>query len=225
MDVIMIRFLDIVFSILALLCLAPVLLLSIIVLRFTGEGEVFYVQPRVGKGGRHFGLLKFATMIKNSANLGSGTVTAKNDSRILPLGHFFRATKINELPQLFNILYGHMSVIGPRPLPDRCFNAFPLDAQREIIKVRPGLSGIASIVFRDEGRLLEGAEDSVKLHDEVLAPYKAALETWYIEKRTLGSYFFLILLTAWVVVFPKSKIIWKVYGDLPQPPAALKGRI
>jgi len=221
----MTRVLDILLAGLALLLLSPLLLISIVVLRFTGEGEVFYVQQRVGKDGRRFGLLKFVTMVKNSPNMATGTVTLKNDPRILPVGHFFRKTKINELPQLINILLGDMSIIGPRPQTERCFAAFPIDVQHEITKVRPGLSGIGSIVFRDEEELLHNAQDDVAFYDRVIAPYKGALEKWYIENQGIVTYFLLIFTTAWVVVFPTSKIVWKLFRELPQPPAELAGRV
>ena len=129
------RLLDIVFSGLALLVLSPLLLPIALALRLTGEGEVFYVQQRVGRGGALFGLYKFATMLKNSPNLGTGTVTVKHDPRVLPMGRFLRKTKINELPQLLNIFKGDMSVIGPRPQTQRCFDAFPASAQAQIVKV------------------------------------------------------------------------------------------
>ena len=94
----MTRFFDVVFSVAALLVLLPLLLPVVILLRFSGEGEVFYYQPRIGLGGRTFHIYKFATMLKNSPNMGSGTITVKNDPRILPFGHILRKTKINELP-------------------------------------------------------------------------------------------------------------------------------
>ena len=107
----MIRVLDVIFSGLALLFLAPLLLPLAVVLRFTAkEKSFFFVQSRVGRNGKYFGLYKFATMLKNSPNIGSGTVTLKDDPRVLPIGRFLRATKINELPQLLNILLGDMSV-------------------------------------------------------------------------------------------------------------------
>ena len=134
------RLLDIVFSGLALLVLSPLLLPIAVALRMSGEGEVFYVQNRIGRAKRPFGLYKFATMLKNSPNLGTGTVTVKHDPRVLPLGLFLRKSKINELPQLLNILVGDMSLIGPRPQTQRCFDAFPAASQIAIIKVRPGLS-------------------------------------------------------------------------------------
>lgn len=221
----MTRVFDILLSGLALLLLAPVLIPILVVLRLTGEGEVFYLQQRVGKDGRRFGLLKFATMLKNSASIGTGTVTVKNDPRILPLGHFLRKTKINELPQLINILRGDMSIVGPRPQAERNFYAFPLDVQSEITKVRPGLSGIGSIVFRDEEQLLHDAQDQVAFYDHVIAPYKGSLEKWYITRQSILTYFLLIFATAWILAFPKSRIVWSLFKDLPRPPGELTGRL
>jgi hypothetical protein len=129
------------------------------------------LQSRVGRSGKPFNLYKFVTMLKNSPAIGTGTVTIKNDPRILPIGHFLRKTKINELPQLLNILFGDMSVIGPRPQTQRCFDAFTATSQAAIVQVRPGLSGIGSIIFRDEENLLHGQADSVRFYDEVIAPY------------------------------------------------------
>ena len=110
------RFFDVFLSSIALIFLSPLLLPIIIILKLTGEGEVFFMQERIGRNGRLFKLIKFATMLKNSPNLGTGTVTMKHDPRILPVGKFLRKTKINELPQLLNILLGDMSVVGPRLL-------------------------------------------------------------------------------------------------------------
>jgi lipopolysaccharide/colanic/teichoic acid biosynthesis glycosyltransferase len=116
-----------------------------LILKFSGEGEIFFVQERVGKEKKLFRLFKFATMLKDSQKIGSGTVTMKNDPRVLPVGSFLRKTKINELPQLLNVFLGHMSLIGPRPQASRCFNAFPVKFQEIIIQVKPGLSGIGPI--------------------------------------------------------------------------------
>lgn len=215
------RFFDLFFSSLALLVLAPLLIPVMIILRFTGEGEIFFVQQRVGKRGRYFGLLKFATMLKDSPNIGTGTVTIKNDPRILPFGHFLRKTKINELPQLINILKGDMSIVGPRPQAQRCFDAFPQDVREELIKVRPGLSGVGAIIFRDEENMLHSASDQVKFYDRVIAPYKGALEKWYIQRHNLKNYFLIIFTTIWVVLFPNSRIAWTIFPDLPTPPPEL----
>lgn len=216
------RFFDIVLSGAALLCLAPLLVPIVIVLRLTGEGEIFFVQQRVGRNGKSFGLFKFATMLKNSPNLATGTVTVKGDPRILPLGHFLRKTKINELPQLLNILAGDMSVVGPRPQTQRCFDAFPPAAQEQIVKVRPGLTGIGSIIFRNEEELLDSAGGEVEFYDRVIAPYKGAVEQWFITHQGIRNYFLIIFVTAWVVVFPASRIVWSVFPDLPEAPPALK---
>jgi lipopolysaccharide/colanic/teichoic acid biosynthesis glycosyltransferase len=216
------RLLDIVLSALALIALAPLLAPVAIILRFTGEGEIFFVQPRVGKEGRVFGLYKFATMLKNSPNIATGTITVKSDPRILPVGRFLRKTKINELPQLLNIFFGDMSLVGPRPQTQRCFEAFPVNTRECIVKVLPGLSGIGSIIFRDEEELLEGASDSTRLYDEVIMPYKGVLEEWYVTNRTIFTYVLVVLLTMWVVVFPRSAIVWKVFPTLPLPPENLR---
>lgn len=211
------RFFDIVFSSLALLVLSPLLVPIALLLRLSGEGEVFFLQSRVGKGGKPFKLYKFATMLKNSPSIGTGTVTVKNDPRILPMGHFLRKTKINELPQLLNILFGDMSVIGPRPQTQRCFDAYTAASKAAIVQVRPGLSGIGSIIFRDEENLLHGQADSVRFYDKVIAPYKGALEEWYVVHQGLWTYFVLIGLTVWVVLFPRSKAVGRVLGTLPKP--------
>ncbi len=218
------RLFDIIFSGLALLILAPLLVPIMILLRFTGEGEIFYVQQRVGAKGRMFGLLKFATMLKNSPSIGTGTVTVKNDPRVLPMGGFLRKTKINELPQLINILVGDMSIVGPRPQDKRCFDVFPRDVQSEIVKVKPGLSGIGSIFFRDEEDLLHEVANPTRFYDEVIAPYKGALEKWYVKNATLTNYFLVIFVTAWVVIFPKSRFAWSVFKGLPVPPPELRAR-
>lgn len=219
------RLLDIVFSGLALLLLSPLLVPIAIALRLTGEGEVFFIQQRVGRGGQPFGLYKFATMLKNSPNLGTGTVTVKNDPRVLPLGRFLRKTKINELPQLLNIFKGDMSIIGPRPQTRRCFDAFPARSQAEIIKVRPGLSGIGSIVFRDEEELMHASKEPERFYDEVIMPYKGALEEWYVAHQGLWTYLAAIFVTAWVVLFPESRLAWRVFPRLPAVPAELAGAV
>ena len=217
------RFFDILFPGLALVVLSPLLIPVVVILRLTGEGEVFFRQNRVGLGGEAFGLLKFATMLKNSPNMSTGTITTKGDPRILPFGKFLRKTKINELPQLLNILKGDMSVIGPRPQTQRCFDAFPEQSRREIVKVRPGLSGIGSVVFRNEEDMMDAARDPDAMYDEVIMPYKGALEEWYVQNKSIVKYFLLIFVTAWVVLFPSSALVWRLFPDLPSPPGALRG--
>jgi len=222
----MIRFFDILFSGLALVIFSPFMIPIIIALKLTGEGEIFYIQQRVGKDGKMFGLLKFATMLKDSPNMQMGTVTVKNDPRILPMGGFLRKTKINELPQLINIFIGDMSVIGPRPQTQRCFFAFPKSSQEAIKQVKPGLSGIGSIVFRGEEEILDDPNiDRLKFYDDIIAPYKGELEQWYVKNQNLYTYFMLICLTVWIVLFPKSKIYQQIFKDLPQPPKELTNKL
>lgn len=188
----------------------------------TGEGEIFYLQERIGKDGRKFRLYKFATMLKNSPSLGTGTVTVKNDPRILPAGKFLRKTKINELPQLLNILFGDMSVIGPRPLTKQTFGAYSVNTQGIIGQVRPGLSGIGSIIFRGEEEILAGANSSLDFYKETIAPYKGELEIWFVKNYSLLNYFKAIIVTMAVVLFPNSRVAWKTFKGLPVPPDKLK---
>ena len=216
------RFFDILFSGIALLILSPMLLLIVIILRFSGEGEIFFLQERIGKSGKKFKLFKFATMLKNSPKIGTGTVTMKNDPRVLPVGIFLRKTKINELPQLLNILSGDMSIIGPRPLTVETFGAYSESTQNTIKQVRPGLSGIGSIIFRGEEEIMHDAKASLNFYITTIAPYKGALEEWFVSNKSLYIYFLAIFITFWVVLIPSTKIAWKVFKNLPKPPDELK---
>ena len=216
------RFVDILFSSLAILVLSPLLVPIVIILKCSGEGEVFFLQERIGKEGKLFKLFKFATMLKDSPNLGTGTVTMRGDPRVLPVGKFLRKTKINELPQLLNIFFGDMSVIGPRPLTAQTFGSYSESTQAVIKKVRPGLSGVGSIIFRGEEDIMHGASASVDFYDNVIAPYKGALEEWFVSNKGLYIYFMAILTTVWAVLFPKTKVAWAVFKGLPEPPEELK---
>ncbi len=216
------RFFDVALSGMALVLLSPLLIPIMLFLKFSGEGEIFFLQERVGKNREMFKLFKFATMLKDSPSIGTGTVTMKNDPRVLPAGKFLRKTKINELPQLLNVFMGHMSLVGPRPQAPRCFDAFPVESQDIIVQVKPGLSGIGPIVFRGEEDILEGHSGTLHFYDSVIGPYKGEVEGWYVEKQSLIVYFSLILLTVWVVLFSKSDVIWKIFKDLPVPPEELK---
>jgi len=216
------RIFDILFSGIALALLSPLLLPLMLILRVTGEAEVFFLQNRVGRAGKHFKLYKFATMLKNSPNIGTGTVTVKNDPRVLPLGGLLRKTKINELPQLINIFNGDMSIIGPRPQTQRCFDAFPLSSQSEIIKVRPGLSGIGSIIFRNEEDMMHANKKPEEFYDEIIMPYKGELEAWYVANQNILSYLSLIGITVWIVLFPRSNLLLNVFKLLPPHPKELE---
>ena len=138
-------------------------------------------------------------------------------------GRFLRKTKLNELPQLINIFVGDMSVIGPRPQARPHFDVFPEAVKVRLKTVRPGLSGIGSIVFRDEETILERAADKEHFYAHVITPYKGALECWYIDRRGLRMYFTLIALTLVAVLSPSSTAYRRWLPDLPEPPSALAG--
>ncbi|MBM3176594.1 MAG: sugar transferase [Bacteroidetes bacterium] len=212
------RFFDIVLSSLALVVLMPVFVLIILILRFTGEGEVFFIQDRIGLGKKPFKLFKFATMVKNSSNLGSGDITVNNDPRVLPFGKFLRKTKLNEFPQIINVFLGSMSVVGPRPLTKKVFGYYTLSQQNQIAELKPGLTGIGSIFFRDEERFLNRNTDPEKFYMENISPYKAELEIWYSRNNSIRNYFLLILLTIYSIINPESDLHFRVLKKLPAPP-------
>lgn len=216
------RFFDIFFSLLAIIVLAPLLILIALLLRFTGENEVFYKQIRIGQFGKKIIVFKFATMLKNSSNMGTGTVTILNDPRVLPIGRFLRKTKLNELPQLFNVLSGDMSLVGPRPQTERCFEAFPKKYQNEITKVRPGISGVGSIFFRNEEQMLTDADNAELLYDTIIMPYKGKLEEWFIENQSLKLYFIVIWVTLVSLFARKMSLQKTLFIDIPKPPEELE---
>jgi len=211
------RLMDITLSGLALVVLSPLLIPVSIGLLVTGEHYVFYFQQRIGRYNKKFGIWKFATMLKNSPNLTGGLHTTRRDPRVLPLGHFLRMTKINELPQLVNILMGDMSIVGPRPLVDKTFDPYPEHVRKVIYNVRPGLTGIGSIVFRDEERLLSDSGMPLEeFYAKHIAPAKGELELWYQKNLSFRTDVMIIFLTAWVIAFPKSPLIHSVFKDLPE---------
>ena len=217
------RLFDLVISGLSILVLSPLLLPIILLLRITGEGEVFFSQERMGKGGSLFSLHKFATMLKDSPNIGSGTLTIQNDPRILPLGNFLRKTKINELPQLFNVFKGDMSIVGPRPQSSRNFSAFSEDVQKNIMLVSPGLTGLGSIFFSDEEAMLTSAVNHDEFYDSVIMPYKGQLETWYVNHRTILIDLKVVYVTALKIIFPKLRLnLSKFFDGMPNPPKELQ---
>ena len=211
------RIFDILLSTLAILLLAPLLLPIMLGLKLTGEGHIFYSQRRIGLGNKYFSMIKFATMLKDSPNMGSGLITLRNDPRVTPMGKFLRMTKINELPQVFNVLLGHMSIVGPRPLVDKTFMAYPRFVQYHVYNCKPGITGIGSVMFRDEEELMSRTTlPPHEFYQQVVAPYKGELELWYQQHQSFWVDLMILFLTLWVVVFPKSKLMFKVFGDLPK---------
>ncbi len=189
-----------------------------IILRLTAEGEIFYMQERYGINNTKFKIIKFATMLKNSMEMGTGSITLKNDPRVTNLGSFLRKTKINELPQIFNILKGDISFVGPRPLVKKTFMGYNKEIRCKIYKTKPGLTGIGSIVFRDEESIISNVinEDPHKFYERVIAPHKGELEIWYQKNQGFLIDFQIILMTAWVIIFPKSKLYYSIFKNIPK---------
>ena len=211
------RVIDFVLALIATTVLLPILIPVVLGLLLTGEHYVFYFQERIGYKNKNFFIWKFATMLKNSPNLSGGLHTTRRDPRILPMGGFLRKTKLNELPQLINILKGDMSVIGPRPLVDKTFAPYPQHVKDHIYDSKPGLSGIGSIIFRDEEKLLtETTMDKSEYYAQFISPYKGELELWYQKNLSFSTDVLLIFLTVWVIVFPESQLPFKVFKDLPK---------
>jgi lipopolysaccharide/colanic/teichoic acid biosynthesis glycosyltransferase len=211
------RFFDIVFSLVAIVLLLPVFIPVIILLLLTGEHEVFYKQDRVGYKNKIFKILKFATMLKNSPNMGDGDITKRGDPRITAVGKLLRQSKLNELPQVFNIFLGDMSFVGPRPLMKVGFDRYSDEMKSKVYNAQPGLTGIGSIVFRDEELII--TQSNLPPHEcyrDVILPYKGTLEVWYKQHQNFFTDFMILFLTAWYIVFPKSNMVYKVFPSLPK---------
>jgi lipopolysaccharide/colanic/teichoic acid biosynthesis glycosyltransferase len=211
------RFFDILFALVATILLLPLFIPIIILLLLTGEHEVFFKQDRVGYQNKIFQIWKFATMLKNSPNMGSGDVTTRNDPRVTAMGRFLRISKLNELPQVINILIGDMSFVGPRPLMKVGFDRYTDEMKSKVYRVKPGLTGIGSIVFRDEELII--TKSSLPPHEcyrQVILPYKGAVEVWYQQHLSFYTDFMILFLTAWYIISPNSNLVQKVFPSLPR---------
>jgi lipopolysaccharide/colanic/teichoic acid biosynthesis glycosyltransferase len=210
------RALDVVVATGALMVLAPLLLPIAIALRLTAEGWVFYKQERIGYKNRPFEIWKFATMLKDSPNMAGGEITLRNDSRITPVGKYLRITKLNEIPQLINVLRGDMTLVGPRPLMPVSFEQYPPAIRDRIYESKPGITGIGSVIFRDEEKLVtESGIDPRAFYRDYIFGYKAELEMWYQEHKSLRVDLVLLLLTAAAIFIPSNTLPYKVFRDLP----------
>tara|TARA_B100001248_G_scaffold38367_1_gene24550 strand:- start:3380 stop:4063 length:684 start_codon:yes stop_codon:yes gene_type:complete len=211
------RFLDIFIAIIAFFTLLPLFLIVAVILRFSGEGEIFYSQERIGYKNSKFKIWKFASMLKNSLNMGTGSITLQNDFRVTKFGKYIRKTKINELPQIYNIIIGDLALVGPRPVLEQDWRLYPEPIINKIYDVKPGLTGIGSIAFRDEESIMSSLdnENYLEYYKKVIAPYKGELEMWYQDNLSLALDFKLIFLTALVIIFPKNKLHEKWLKDLP----------
>ena len=208
------RLTDIIIAGVALIILSPILVIAILILSITGEHEVFFFQRRIGYKNKPFYIWKFATMLKNSPQIGTGHITVRNDPRVTWFGKILRITKINELPQIFNVFRGDMTIVGPRPLMETGFNLYTEEIKNKIYNVKPGITGIGSLVFRDEEKLISASDDPVATY-HAISPFKGALEMWYQKNASLYTDFMIIFLTAWSIPFPNNTLQNRIFKDLP----------
>ena len=194
----MIRLFDVLFSSLGLVVLSPVFLVVSLCIVADSRGGVFYRQTRVGKDERDFRLYKFRSMRSGSDKKGLITVGTK-DARVTRVGYFLRKYKLDELPQLLNVLKGEMSLVGPRPEVRKYVDMYTAE-QRKVLSVVPGITDYASIEYVDENRILGEAADPDRAYVEKIMPDKIRYNMKYIEHRTVGEYFKIIFLTLWSIV-------------------------
>jgi lipopolysaccharide/colanic/teichoic acid biosynthesis glycosyltransferase len=216
---------DFLLSLLGLVCIAPVFLVIILILKFSGEGEVFYLQERVGFKNKLFFIYKFATMLKNSSNMGNKNLTVRNDPRITKFGRILRITKINELPQILNVVKGDMSLVGPRPLLEQGFFKYHQKVKDVVYESKPGITGIGSLIFRDEELLVTAYKNLGKIPSEYytqhIFPYKGNLELWYYQNKSLSVDCKILFLTFWSLIKPSSKWVYSIFKNLPAKPNSL----
>jgi len=214
------RISDIALALMGLIIFAPILVPVMIALKLTGEGHIFYLQERIGYKNNKFYIIKFATMLKNSPNMAGGIITTAGDPRFTPMGPFLRSSKINEIPQLFNILLGEMTLIGPRPVMQQSFDKYS-DATREVIYNNvPGLTGIGSIIFSHEEDLItkvkESGGDAWGFYVNEIYPYKGELEQWYQKNISFSTDLKILFLTVYSVLFKDKSLVYKVFKTLPK---------
>jgi lipopolysaccharide/colanic/teichoic acid biosynthesis glycosyltransferase len=178
------RLFDLVTSLLALLVLAPLFLMVALAIRFDSVGPVLFRQERVGLRGRVFRIHKFRTMVMDAEHRGL-QLTAGNDPRITRVGAFLRRHKLDELPQLIDVVRGHMSIVGPRPEVPRYVALYPPDVRDIVLSVRPGITDAASVAHRDEGAQLAGVSNTERLYIDVIMPEKLRMCVEYVRTRSL----------------------------------------
>lgn len=176
------RIFDVAVSAFALAALSPLLLIVALLIKLTSKGPILFEQERIGKDFRPFQIYKFRTMVRDAPRLG-GQLTAGHDPRITRVGQMLRKTKLDELPQLFNVLKGDMSLVGPRPEVGRYVEMFPQDYQ-EILKARPGITDLASLKYRHESEILGKAADPEEEYVKVILPAKIQLNKEYIQRSS-----------------------------------------
>lgn len=195
----MIRLIDIIFSTLGILILMPFFILVSLIIKFNSKGPLIYKQSRVGIYNSNFNVYKFRTMHINSDRLGLLTVGGR-DPRITSVGYYLRKYKLDELPQLFNVLIGDMSIVGPRPEVRKYVDMYTPE-QKRVLSIRPGITDWASIQYRDENIILEKAIDPEKDYVNIIIPDKINYNLIYIEKYNVLEYLKIIFMTVWKIIF------------------------
>lgn len=205
-------------AIFLLFVLSPLILFTAFLLLLLNR-SVIYAKPRIGFQAKSFTIFKFVTMVPNSHNMTNGTMTIGNDPRILPVGRILRKLKIDELPQLWNVLKGEMSFVGPRPLDKTEFECYGEEVKNKIYSVKPGITGIGSIIFRNEDKILSNPSVSPSiLYKELIAPYKGQLEMWYLDNQSFYVDLMLLLLTLIAIFAPNNGLVYKIFPSLPVKP-------
>lgn len=194
----MIRFFDFLFSLLGILILLPVFVILYLAISFESKGGGFYKQQRVGRHGKDFFVYKFRSMRVGSDQKGLITVGGR-DPRITRIGYFIRKYKLDELPQLFNVFRGDMSLVGPRPEVRKYVDLYT-DEQKKVLSVRPGITDYASIEYMDENAILGQADDPDKAYVELIMPDKIRCNMKYINNKSIKEYFKIIFLTCWKII-------------------------
>jgi lipopolysaccharide/colanic/teichoic acid biosynthesis glycosyltransferase len=193
------RAFDFTAALVGLLLLSPVLLVVAAIIKLTSAGPVFFRQERMGRDFRPFRIYKFRSMVVNAPQLGGAITAGASDPRITKIGHIIRKTKIDELPQLINVLVGDMSLVGPRPEVPKYVEMFR-DEYADVLRVRPGITDYASIKYRDEAALLGTGENTEQIYVERILPDKIALAKQYVHDQSLG----LDLRLIWQTVFARD---------------------
>ncbi len=211
------RIFDLFFSCFLILLFSSIIIVIILVLLFFNKGDVFFAQERVGYKNKMFRIIKFSSMLRNSKDLPGGTITLRNDPRVSKIGKFLRITKLNELPQLFNVLIGNMSFVGPRPLLTEGFSWYSDDVKDIILNLKPGITGISSIVFRDEEKIVtEASVGPEEFYKSRIFPYKGQLEKWYFENKTFSLDLMILFITGIKVIVPRINFEFRLFASIPK---------
>lgn len=189
----MIRLLDIIFSTLGIIILLPLFMIICLIIKADSKGGCFFIQERIGKDGKPFGIYKFRTM-RSGADVDGLLTIGTHDKRITRVGTFLRKTKIDELPQLWNVLKGEMSIVGPRPEVEKYVLLYS-EEQRKVLNIRPGITDYASIEYVNENEILSQTNDPDKAYIEEVMPHKIELSMRYLEHYTVSEYLKIIFLT------------------------------